>query len=79
MAQAVPDVRPEVISPETAAALDEFRKFRHLVRNVYTAHLDPKKMRGLLIALPSLWERLKVELAAFADFVDQLSRADESA
>lgn len=77
MAKPVPDVRPAVIRPETAVALDEFRKFRHVVRNVYTANLDPARMRDLLKALPSAWADLKNELTAFADFLDQLSHADE--
>jgi hypothetical protein len=34
MVQEVPDVRPAVISADTAAGLDEYRRFRHLVRNV---------------------------------------------
>jgi len=78
MSKAVHEVRPEVIRPETAAMLDQFRKFRHVVRNVYTAHLDPARMQDLLKALPPLWASLKSELAAFADFLDQLSHADKS-
>ncbi len=30
------DVRPAVIDRDSALILDEFRRFRHLVRNVYT-------------------------------------------
>jgi hypothetical protein len=32
-------VRPAVISAETAHGLDEYRRFRHVVRNVYAEHL----------------------------------------
>ena len=31
----IPSVRPAVLSSETAEQLDEYRKFRHLVRNIY--------------------------------------------
>jgi len=34
VAQDFADIRPAVISQEIAVALDEFRRFRHLVRNV---------------------------------------------
>jgi hypothetical protein len=36
-----PAVRPAVISDETRWILDEYRGFRHVVRNVYTFRFDP--------------------------------------
>ena len=36
MARDATDARPAVISQASADGLDEFRRFRHLVRNVYT-------------------------------------------
>ena len=36
MAKEVPHERPAVISKSTRDALDEYRGFRHVVRNVYT-------------------------------------------
>ncbi|MCX6031978.1 MAG: antitoxin [Chloroflexi bacterium] len=73
MAQEVPDVRPAVISPDVAATLDEYRRFRHLVRNVYATNLVPAKMQGLVERLATLWPRLRVELIAFAGFLEQIS------
>lgn len=72
------DVRPAVISQETAATLDQFRRFRHLVRNVYTFNLVPEKMKPLVADLPGLWDQLRAELLAFADFLDALADADAS-
>lgn len=46
MAQDVTEVRPALIDPDSANALDEFRRFRHLVRNIYTTHLVPARMGG---------------------------------
>ncbi len=69
MAKDVSQVRPSVISAEVAEMLDEFRRFRHLVRNVYAANLVPERMANLLEALPGLWRRLKEELLAFASFL----------
>lgn len=76
MAQDLVDVRPAVIGCESGNALDEFRRFRHLVRSVYTLHLVPEKMRGLIAALPGLWVRLKAELLAFADFLEGVSEGE---
>jgi len=36
MASEIGGVRPAVISDATRQALDEYRGFRHVVRNVYT-------------------------------------------
>jgi len=48
MAEDVKDVRPAVISKETSGKLDQYRRFRHLVRNVYATNLKPDKMLGLV-------------------------------
>lgn len=53
------DVRPAVICQDSAVSLDEFRRFRHLVRNVYTMNLVPERMAGLMTALPRLWPKLQ--------------------
>ncbi len=73
MAREVPAVRPAMISTDVAAALDEYRRFRHLVRNVYATNLVPAKMQGLVERLPALWSRLRIELSAFAAFLEQIS------
>jgi len=76
MAYDVADIRPAVIGHHSAECLDELRRFRHLVRNVYTTNLKPEKMAGLMQALPELWPKLKSELRAFADFLEQLSQTE---
>jgi hypothetical protein len=76
VAQDVADVRPAVINQNNALALDEFRRFRHLVRNIYTMNLVPDRMSGLMTALPDLWPTLRAELLAFADFLEALAQAD---
>lgn len=40
--------RPAVISAQTYTNLDELRRFRHLVRNVYTHNLGFAKMKPLV-------------------------------
>jgi len=73
MAREMADVRPAMINVDVAAGLDEYRRFRHLVRNVYTTNLVPSKMQGLLERLPSLWDRLRAELIVFAAFLEQIA------
>ena len=65
--------RPAVISRDNAAALDEFRRFRHLVRNVYTVNMVPAKMSRIVSVLPDIWTKLRAELSAFADFTEDLA------
>ncbi len=73
MAQDLTDVRPAVIDQDSALTLDEFRRFRHLVRNVYTINLVPDKMSRLILALPVLWSKLRAELLAFAELLEELA------
>jgi hypothetical protein len=77
MAHDIPGIRPAVIDQDRVRALDEFRRFRHLVRNVYTMNLVPEKMTGLLTSLTGLWPSLCAELSAFADFLEDLAQASE--
>lgn len=67
----IPQIRPAVISTESANRLNEYRGFRHVVRNVYTYHFDPEKVEKLVTSVDNLFEQLKAELSAFADFLDQ--------
>lgn len=56
----IPDIREKVISDETFAILDEFRKFRHFKRYYFSMDYDwdrlnflRKKFERLLILLPA--------------------------
>ena len=67
----VPMIRPAVISKETGAKLDDYRGFRHVVRNVYAYKFDPDKLEKLVRSVPDLFAQLKAELLAFASFLEQ--------
>lgn len=71
MMREIPKIRPSVISIETGAKLDEYRRFRHVVRNVYTHNFDPIKIGKLVADALPLFERLKAEVSAFADFLER--------
>ena len=71
------NIRPPVMSDKTAQSLDEYRRFHHVVRNVYAEHLDPERVGGLVEKLSTVWEQLKKELLAFAEFLEGISHADD--
>ena len=47
-------IRPPMISVETANRLDEYRRFRHVVRNVYAEYLEPERIGKLVDNLSGL-------------------------
>ncbi len=77
MSAEIPSARPAVISDETRVALDEYRGFRHVVRNVYTFKFDPVKVRRLVEEATGVFSQVRAELLAFADFLEHLTRAND--
>lgn len=65
----IPTVRPAIISSQLKEALDEYRGFRHLVRNVYTYHLKPEKLKLLVNNLENTFGLASEELTVFGDFL----------
>lgn len=76
MALDLGEARPPVISRDTANRLDEYRKFRHRVRSLYAAHLDPDRMRDLVRTLPEVWRQARQDIEQFLAYLDQLARAE---
>ena len=75
VAAEIPAVRPAVISEETRWLLDEYRGFRHVVRNVYTFRFDPEKLQRLVDGAPAACRQASEELLAFAGFLEERSAA----
>jgi hypothetical protein len=75
MASEIGGVRPAVISDETRRILDEYRGFRHVVRNVYTFRFDPVKIQRLVDDAPRAFSQARAELLAFASFIEQQAEA----
>jgi len=67
-----PNIRPAVIGELSAKRLEEYKRFRHVVRNVYTTSLAPQKMTPLIKELPELWKIIKIELLDFINFLEAL-------
>lgn len=74
MAVNVPQVRPQVLSVETIKNLDEYLRFRHIVRNIYAFELEPERIDHLAQHLRPSFEQVQSELLAFADLLDQLAQ-----
>jgi hypothetical protein len=68
----VPGLRPAVVGNETAKAVDEYLRFRHVVRNVYAFELDAERLGRLGSALRSTFGLVKSDLEAFATFLEQV-------
>jgi len=61
----IPEVRPPVLSRETAGKLDEFRAFRHVFRNVYGFNLSPERMVDLLNKFSHTFNCLEKDVYTF--------------
>lgn len=72
MSVPIPSIRPAVISQETRQKLDEYRGFRHAVRNVYTLNLRPSRVRELVGTLRDCYESLADDLEKFCDFMETM-------
>ena len=65
----IPSVRPAVISAAVKELLEEYRGFRHVVRNVYSYHLKPEKLKLLVEKLEHTFVAASKELTVFAQFL----------
>ena len=77
MTEGFPGVRPAVISMETKLALDDYRTFRHVARNIYTFNLDANKMKSLVNELPHVVELVITDIAAFVEFLNIVCLEDK--
>lgn len=69
----VPGIRPAVISSDTYERLNQYRGFRHVVRNVYTFQFDPAKVERLVADADAVPTQTRTELLAFAEFLASAS------
>lgn len=76
MASEVADVRPAVITAATRQCLDEYRSFRHIVRNVYAFNLRPARLQALIAGLRVCQSAIAGDLAGFAKLLERLARSD---
>ena len=70
-------VRPAVIGRDTRHCLDEYRAFRHVVRNVYAFTLRPSRLRELVSDLRPCFDSAARDLLGFAAFLERLALPGE--
>lgn len=58
-------IRPALLSAEAKTLLDEFRKFRHLARTIYSFQLNPEKIKTLITSLPKAHKLFQRDLNDF--------------
>lgn len=68
----IPNVRPSVISQSLKENLDEYRAFRHIVRNVYAHNLRIDKMKNLIENIDTMFKELKNGLQIFCKFLNSV-------
>ncbi len=73
MSAEMSNTRPAVIGRSTRDCLDEYRGFRHVVRNVYTFNLRPSRLQELVAELRPCYTALVQEVTTFCDFLDRLA------
>jgi len=66
MAADVENVRPVVISAALATQLDESRRFRHVVRSVYSYELDAERLGVLVSDSFEVYALIEKELVDFS-------------
>ncbi|HXF86607.1 MAG TPA: hypothetical protein VNK49_14595 [Anaerolineales bacterium] len=69
----LPQVRPPVLSRATIQLLDEYLRFRHVVRNVYAFSFDVARVGRLVESLSANFNQISDELLAFADFLEKVA------
>ena len=72
MSAEIPAIRPPVIGRETRHCLEEYRAFRHVVRNVYTFNFRFSRIEELVTDVHACYEAVFVDLEKFLSFLDAL-------
>ncbi|MDB9525099.1 hypothetical protein PN498_03800 [Oscillatoria sp. CS-180] len=78
MSAEVKTIRPLVIQHDTRLCLDNYRGFRHVVRNVYTFNLKPTRLKELVDGLADCYEDLSNNIQQFCDFLEASTESDSS-
>ena len=68
----LPQIRPPVLTSNALQLLDEYLRFRHVVRNVYTFSFDPERVGRLVKELTTTFNIIQQELTDFASFLEQV-------
>ncbi len=70
----LPGVRPPIFTASTIEALDEYLRFRHVVRNVYTFSFLPDQIARLVQQVRLTYFQIKNELFIFIEFLEKIGQ-----
>ena len=73
MTVAVSGIRPQVITEELAAELDEYLSFRHVFRNIYGFELKGDRLARLSERLDGVASRFEQEIETFLASLDDVA------
>ena len=73
MGREVPQIRPPLVSDSVQTQLDELRRFRHVVRSIYSFTLDPDLLLPIAERLSDWYGSFQQDLEAF---ITRLSRTE---
>lgn len=74
MTAEIPGLRPQIIPNTLAVNIDEYLRFRHVVRHIYAFELEPARVESLTSRLRSAFDEASAALIAFAMFLERLAR-----
>lgn len=69
----LPEIRPVVIDKELFHQLEEYLRFRHLIRNIYGFQLEFECFKHLINRMPSLIKRIELQLMNFLDKMEEIA------
>lgn len=74
MSVELPGLRPPVLSASSVNTLDEYLRFRHVLRNIYAFSFIPDQIERLVKQLTPVFAQVRKELIAFAEFLEQVGQ-----
>ena len=72
----LPESRPPVLSAEVVRMLDEFLRFRHVVRNIYAFQFDSERIARLVSQMRPVLALAQTDLSAFVSFLEQVAKGE---
>ncbi len=74
MSVEIPEIRPAVIDKKLFHMLEEYLKFRHLVRNIYGFQLEGKRFVHLVEELAVVIEDLETQVTDFLEKIQEIAK-----
>ncbi len=74
----IPETRPPVLAEQTWSGMDEFRRFRHVVRSRYAYQLDPDRVQALAEQLSPISQSLIQDCQRFCTELQPSKQQDRS-